>query len=123
MKRYVQHISGQGEKWEVVGDDSSGEWGVQAKDVRVVFNTRWLPKSEYRLCDPPEKWVDVTGGVEIRGGISKQTGRATEFVYHGDAHLADLVCGGNYRLRKISWQNRIDDTEYGFIVEKKVSNE
>lgn len=49
MKNYVQHISGQGEKWPIVGtyhpscDYWLGEGAVM------------LPKSEYKECDPPEE--------------------------------------------------------------------
>lgn len=60
-KRYVRHISGQGEKWEVLEHPSfptlDGEWPVCAKDGRGWHS---LPKSEYELCKPVKKWVDVT---------------------------------------------------------------
>ena len=61
-KQYVQHISGQGEKWEVVSEDfftSLFEWKVRMKSLQDdPFH--WLPKSEYRLCPAPEAWKDVT---------------------------------------------------------------
>lgn len=51
-KQWVQHISGQGEKWSVYDDmgDCWCTWGTCYK----------LPKSEYRLCEPPgPKWKPV----------------------------------------------------------------
>lgn len=59
-KRWVQHISGQGEKWELDGDGEIDgyAWGVE-KEVNGKRQTYFLPKSEYRLCDPPEVWNDI----------------------------------------------------------------
>lgn len=57
-KRYVQHISGQGRKWEILSDCChESEWRVKAKTHEYYHD---LPKSEYILCDPPEEWEDVT---------------------------------------------------------------
>jgi hypothetical protein len=53
IQQYVQHISGQGEKWLVYSEYTDG-W-------KVLGRTYFLPKSEYRLCEPSERWVDVTG--------------------------------------------------------------
>lgn len=50
-KKWVQHISGQGEKWEV-WKECEQEWNVYQK--RVGGPSLFFPKSEYRLCDPPE---------------------------------------------------------------------
>ncbi len=57
-KRYVQHISGVGKKWELLGEAPVTllGWSVEESGLSL-----YLPKSEYRLCDPPEQWVDVTG--------------------------------------------------------------
>lgn len=62
QKRYVQHISGQGEKWEI-----QPQYDSHGLDYWVVFNrateyrsTLHLPKSEYLICDPPETWEDGT---------------------------------------------------------------
>jgi hypothetical protein len=59
-KQWVQHISGQGEKWEVEGRYTDAAWKVHAKDKTVTL-AHYLPKSEYRLCDPTEQWEAVTG--------------------------------------------------------------
>lgn len=65
MSQWVQHISGQGEKWPVESEDSYG-YQVDKGDKRCGFGVAYdLPKSEYRLCDPPERWVDVTEGCEV----------------------------------------------------------
>lgn len=49
MKQYVQHKSGQGEKWEVL---------FAQQDYWICKGTIVLPKSEYILC--AEEWEDVT---------------------------------------------------------------
>ena len=60
MGKWVQHISGQGEKWEV-HDVIVGAWLVKRESGE---ETQWrcyeLPKSEYHLCDHPERWDVVT---------------------------------------------------------------
>lgn len=60
IKRYVQHISGQGEKWELFNEAQhchESEWRVKARTHEWYHD---LPKSEYILCAPPEEWEDVT---------------------------------------------------------------
>ena len=54
--RWVQHISGQGEKWEVLGELDLA-WTVWSNDQPRTTYT--LPWSDYRVCEPPEKWVEV----------------------------------------------------------------
>lgn len=65
--KWVQHISGEGEKWEVSGrlynSANEADWQVIAKNEKDDHH--YLPKSEYRLCDPPEVWEDVTDQCEI----------------------------------------------------------
>lgn len=57
-KQWVQHISGQGEKWEILSDNChESEWRVKARTHEYYHD---LPKSEFILCDPPEQWEDVT---------------------------------------------------------------
>lgn len=71
MKKYVQHISGQGEKWEVeyLEHDYPHLWRVKDHQDKNPYSNScaWLPKSEYRLCDPPEEWEDVTGEYQTLG--------------------------------------------------------
>ena len=116
MTQWVQHISGQGEKWEVAGIPhplDQVEWQVYMK--KPHHSCHWLPKSEYRLCEPPEVWVDVTAECEY--------GNSGALALH---HMGKVCTGGGaafprvYRLRKIDWQNKLDDPRYGFIVEMKV---
>ena len=62
MSHWVQHISGQGAKWEVESyGHLTSAWGVKGTGPDVL--TLYLPTSEYRLCEPPtlpETWTDVT---------------------------------------------------------------
>ena len=116
MSQWVQHISGQGEKWEVrdtaynTSDSLHTDWQVMSKDGMSHF----LPKSEYTPCDPPERWVDVTAECEIDpiGEDIRHKGKPT-IRYHG------------YRLRKVP-VNRVGPSYkdgyqpgWAFIVEKR----
>ncbi len=117
MSQYVQHISGQGEKF-LITDYPDPIYPTEAY-WRVVEGalTYWLPRGEYRLCEPPEQWVDVTEQC------------VTGTIYQGIAIGTQQITGSpasGYRLRKIRiW---IDGTELGqavkvqqwaFIVERK----
>ena len=89
MSQYVQHISGRGQRWKVRSEELhycvTTCWQVENGDEGPAY----LPKSEYRLCDPPERWVDVTTDCDI--GVS------TLLYCKGQ-----LVCqSGGYRLRKV----------------------
>ena len=109
MSKWVQHISGQGEKHEVV-EVWDKTWDVMAEGCRLI-----LPKSEYRLCDPPEVWKDVTEKIVI---VER-------------AEFSELVCDGEivnikhgrYRLRKVPFcgGEGIHEPErrWAFIVERK----
>ncbi|MDH5738707.1 MAG: hypothetical protein OEY77_00110 [Nitrospira sp.] len=70
-KQWVQHMSGKGEKWMVWSGTEQPGWmypGCQVDADREwcvcgsgsVVPSHLLPKSEYRLCAPPEEWEDVT---------------------------------------------------------------
>lgn len=63
--KWVEHISGQGKKWEVY-EEHFNAWGIFLLKPGVTDYR--LPKSEYRLCDPPEQWEKVEVG--IRGSHS-----------------------------------------------------
>lgn len=74
--QWVQHKSGQGEKWELAiqtGIEDSHIWAVKypGKMLPVYF-----PKSEYILCDPPEQWYDATHEFEVTkdGRMKHQSG-------------------------------------------------
>jgi hypothetical protein len=52
--QYVRHISGQGDMWLIVGT-----YGP-ACDYWLGEGSAVLPKSEYRLCEPPgPKWEPI----------------------------------------------------------------
>lgn len=113
MSEWVQHISGQGEKWEVVSH-GSGEtyWRIQTPaEIAIYWN---FPKSEYHLCDPPETWVDVTEECEVVGAENNCTLKASGGI---------VTTSKGYRLRKVSLGDLSDSsfshTRTVFIVEKR----
>lgn len=120
-KRWVQHISGQGNKWEVNDNvRCDGTWGVYAGPAdrhghRELF---YLPASEYRLCEPPVEWRDITEQVEPR--YDSFVGPGT----HWNLSVKMPVDNGGYmfRLRKVHLET-VPPEESGayFIVERKVS--
>jgi hypothetical protein len=63
--RWVQHVSGQGEKWEALPRQCSKgiDWHVKSKDGS---DFHFLPKSEYILCEPPVVWEDVTAECQVQ---------------------------------------------------------
>lgn len=106
--RWVQHISGHGEKWELDGTrpseyESDYDWCVKAKHRDPKCTRHWLPKSEYVLCDPPERWVDVTKECQMT---------VEGYVMHNGFHTNQ---SNGFRVRKIE----LDGQSY-LIVEKKV---
>lgn len=113
-KQWVQHISGQGEKWEVRdGVKAENTWCVAAKNEHDGYH--WLPKSEYRLCDPPEVWRDVTEECEVNG---------LGEILHGDSLT---LPGHGYRRRKVQLETphkcgkTLASIVWAFIVEQKVT--
>jgi hypothetical protein len=110
-KRYVIHISGQGEKWEVLRDNSIG----YVVNCGGHHSACTLPKSEYRLCESPERWVDVTADCAF---IPDST--AAEFCL--EVQGKESFTG--YRLRKVQVYGspndaRRDDPQWAFIIEKR----
>ena len=111
-ERYVQHLSGQGKVFEIRGE------GVQlwmvAETVQGYTDAFFcgLPKSEYVLCEPPARWVDVTKDCLIDGaGIwNRQNGR----ILSSDCGLSEI----GYRLRKVQGK-ALMATDSAFVVEKK----
>lgn len=67
-KRWVQHISGQGEKWEVQEEYGDTQWKVvriiPKASQKIGMTFHYLPKSEYRLCETPERWERVECDVQ-----------------------------------------------------------
>jgi hypothetical protein len=56
-KQWVQHRSGDGDKWKVI-EELSLQWVVEQG---MAIRHSVLPKVEYVICEPPEEWEDVTG--------------------------------------------------------------
>jgi hypothetical protein len=103
-KQWVCHISGQGDKWKVLLEISSrSQWQVEAGDASDCWY--YLPKSEYRLCEPPDVWEDVTEECEVRSGK----------VWHEGCRVLLPENWDRYRMRKA----KLCDG-WAFIVEKKV---
>ena len=100
MARHVQHISGQGKRWELADDGricntsmNHPTWVVwEAAAGSSIF---YLPKSEYRVVEPPEKWVDVT---EHCVPEQSSNGNINLLCFRGARY--ECVNRG-YRLRKI----------------------
>ncbi len=59
--RWVQHVSGQGAKWELteyeLADGHEGDLDYEVYTTDPDDKYFYLPKSEYRLCEPPERWL------------------------------------------------------------------
>lgn len=118
-KQWVQHISGQGEKWEVL-DDNKASWNV----ISILSGASFLfPKSEYRLCPAPEVWRDCTEHVQEQW-IAENVGlphASKEYTFL----LNGMGMGLNMRLRKVQASVELSDkhwsTGWAFIVEKKVT--
>ena len=109
-KKWVQHISGQGQKWEVTGglDKQDIFWECYYEKPSHHFD---LPKSEYRECEPPEKWEDVTD----RCCISCD-GKNLRLTF-ADMRCTDLPQG--YRFRKVCVCDQVMP-DVAFIVERKL---
>ncbi len=121
MSQWVQHISGQGEKHRVSILDMP-DWAY-AVDVPTVTGTRqwYLPKSEYRLCEPPEQWVDVTAECEA-DEYSNPNGRFISIIHNRQRNvLAEPLehLPGVFRLRKIQLPKYLGAHDWSFIVERK----
>ena len=118
MRQWVQHISGQGEKWVIRDIEGSfpDEWCVWAKSAEVKSKIHWLPKSEYRLCDPPEEWEDVTEHVIFDQSEPFGMGR----LLMPDGGVLDR---SNGRLRKVRCGKTagVNNPDWAFIVERRKS--
>lgn len=133
-KRYVRHISGKGEKWEVMEEVSraifscrffSHEWCVRAKLHQSMSSDTFyfFPKSEYQLCKPEKAWVNVTKEcVEFHGELLHCVDGENICVFNMRGTVKD-----GYRLRKVmldelkSWNGRscVSVKETVLIVEQE----
>lgn len=110
--KWVRHISGQGEKWEV-WVDSESSWITRTPYPETRL---FLPKSEYILCEPPERWEDVTSTCSLTA--------SHDLILHGQ-FVIDIHRG--YRLRKVQifsdaegMASSSKNPFWAFIVERKV---
>lgn len=124
--RYVQHVSGQGEKYKLLEhntinlDTSAFVWYVESPYKAAS----WLvfPRHEYHPCDPPARWVDVTGECECSESESCRLLRPD-----GTGRRDIIESNRGYRLRKVQlWQTKEDASicglskpQWAFIVEKR----
>lgn len=126
-KQWVQHISGQGEKWEVVVDNAGNAYQWWVRSGPAPCGWHYLPKSEYVLCDPPEVWRDVTEAVKIDEYFAG--GKLYVALYHQQENSCLNVLykdHGCYRLRKVGLWKQAEahgtyESQPAFIVEQKVS--
>lgn len=114
MAQWVQHKSGQGEKWEVE-EELSDVYQCVKKPTEDWY--KWLPKSEYMPCDPPtppKRWVDVTAECEpCCGNGLIHNGRQLNLPITQEPQSC-------YRLRKVLLEHGPTATQkYAFIVEKE----
>jgi len=118
-RQWVQHISGQGKKWEVMSENSF-QWGVRNTHPAELIGHHWVPKSEFTLCSPPEEWKDVTEECHV----SPVHIRDEHWLglFHKDGANVHWPSNG-YRLRKVvinAGPQGEPPYKWAFIVEKKV---
>ena len=90
--RYVQHrMSNDGPTYCVVSEEDA-RWKVQ--DVHGYLLV--LPKSEYGLCDPPGRWVNVTDACRVSDNAT---------IAHGERVILCWKMDG-YRVKKARTQAR-----------------
>lgn len=115
-KRWVQHISGQGEKWEVEKEVSS-TWRTKSEMINEYARPQscFLPKSEYRLCEPPDEWEDVTGECYV---VDETDGSFPGCIANGDHYILLTKSGHFYKGMRL---RKIDGMHNGpaFIIEHK----
>ena len=119
MTQYVQHKSGQGEKYPVNNENDRVWISYFTEPYQAVI----LPKSEYLPCSPPERWVDVTQACEFNDHEAcmkhiNPDGKLLNVIVLGTA------CGlfEGYRLRKVQvgWiEGRTSHYQSAFVVERK----
>jgi hypothetical protein len=110
-QRWVQHVSGQGERM-VVEDD-----GCHRLECYRVKHSNgciyYVPTSDYRLCDPPppvERWVDVTDRLNEQG------------ILDGHIILNQYKANSGYRLRKVrarSTEQFDNPLIWAFLIEQR----
>lgn len=119
-REWVQHKSGQGVCYQVI---------IELADVWVcdgIRATLYLPKSEYVLAPPPERWVNVTAECEWRCGNLFHV-RGSEVVplfMAGHAMPPTVYIRDGYRLQKVpvctgEGPSHPVTQHWAFVIEKK----
>lgn len=112
-KKYVQHFSGTGGKYEVRNFDESGvSWQTFSHKDRDLLH--YLPKGEYVLCSAPDVWEDITSQCEV-----VYAGGETLKMNYGTGLVRFITWCDGFRLNKIKL-SAYDNYEFAFVVEKKV---
>jgi hypothetical protein len=118
-KKWIQHISGQGQKWELVSD-----WHWHN-------GFHFLPKSEYVDCEPPEEWEDVTGEFYATENWPSERWSKSNGIARNDNNMFWVPCEEHNRagdrLRKVQLLRCDGDhlalgsykTVSAFIIERK----
>ena len=116
--RFVQHMSEQGQRYEVMETTppqpvgfrfrDEKEWAVYANDQSRAWLI--LPKSEYHEVPAPEVWVDVTAACRYN-----DTGEERAGITHDGLFNRVCVIDIGYRLRKVER----GQFGYAFLVEKR----
>lgn len=110
-KQYVQHISGQGEKWALCEIEQQSDWpSWVAPHTEKKGGLLYLPKSEYVLCDPPEQWVDVTDVSEVEDG-SWGKEPDVQYVKINGVQVLNIYKLLPYRLRKANGRILVERKE------------
>jgi hypothetical protein len=77
-ERWVQHKSGQGEKWKLVIQTAIEHDDIWAVKMPGKMLPVYFPKSEYIECAPPEVWVECTREVASIHGDGSLSERETD---------------------------------------------
>lgn len=115
MSQWVQHISRQGEKWKVHDVCWQTQWEVERGQGESGFY--YLPKSEYILCAPPERWVDVTAECEITN-----TG-LVRHLHPDEPHTYPSVTSGYRFLKVLLTRHNTQQNQWAFVVERREGND
>ena len=111
MSKWVQHKSGQGERWEV-----ANEWH-EIWDCTPLLACRYaiyLPKSEYVEVSPPKVWEDVTEMITVQVKADSCS------IGYRDGHPM-LWCSQGYRIMKVKGYD-VKPTGWAFVMEAAKQN-
>lgn len=133
MSKWVQSkYSTEATKWKVADvayntiDPPRLDWCVRALLDQGIDRNYFLPKSEYVLCEPPERWHDVTDMVTLEergragpGCKGDATPGAGHFLVEDGRDIAKLICKGTHRIRLVRG-GELATYPSAYIVERKL---